>query len=67
MMGSADLTALAGMMAALVLCLELVLFPNAGYFPGLMPARAADNGVWVAVSSANCPAGAGLARRSWAD
>jgi predicted amidohydrolase len=36
---------------------ELVLFPNAGYFAGLMPARAADNGVWIAVSSLNCPAG----------
>jgi predicted amidohydrolase len=36
---------------------DLVLFPNAGYFTGLMPARAADNGVWIAVSSLNCPAG----------
>ena len=36
---------------------ELVLLPNAGYFTGLMPARAADNGVWIAVSSLNCPAG----------
>jgi predicted amidohydrolase len=36
---------------------ELILFPNAGYFTGLMPARAADNGVWIAVSSLNCPAG----------
>ena len=36
---------------------ELVLFPNAGYFAGLMPARAADNGVWIAVSSQNGPAG----------
>lgn len=36
---------------------ELILFPNAGYFTGLMPARAADNGAWVAVSSLNCPAG----------
>lgn len=36
---------------------ELILFPNAGYFTGLMPARAADNGVWFAVSSLNCPAG----------
>lgn len=36
---------------------ELILFPNAGYFTGLMPARSADNGVWFAVSSLNCPAG----------
>jgi len=36
---------------------ELILFPNAGYFMGLMPARAADNGVWIAVSSLGCPAG----------
>lgn len=36
---------------------ELILFPNAGYFTGLMPARAADNGVWFAVSSLNSPAG----------
>jgi predicted amidohydrolase len=36
---------------------DVVLFPNAGYFPGLMPARAADNGVWMAVSSLNCAAG----------
>ena len=36
---------------------ELVLFPNAGYFAGLMPARAADNGVWIAVSSLGGPAG----------
>ncbi len=36
---------------------ELVLFPNAGYYTGLMPARAADNGVWVAVSSLHGPAG----------
>ena len=36
---------------------ELVLFPNAGYYAGLMPARAADNGVWLATSSLNCPAG----------
>lgn len=36
---------------------ELILFPNAGYFTGLMPARAADNGVWIVVSSLNCPAG----------
>ncbi|MBI3922662.1 MAG: carbon-nitrogen hydrolase family protein [Armatimonadetes bacterium] len=36
---------------------ELILFPNAGYFTGLMPARSADNGVWFSVSSLNCPAG----------
>lgn len=36
---------------------ELILFPNAGYFTGLMPARSADNGVWFVVSSLNCPAG----------
>ncbi|MEI6511831.1 MAG: carbon-nitrogen hydrolase family protein [bacterium] len=30
---------------------ELVLFPNAGFYRSLMPARAADNGVWLAVSS----------------
>lgn len=36
---------------------ELVLFPNAGYYAGLMPARTADNGIWIAVSSVNCPAG----------
>jgi len=36
---------------------ELILFPNAGYFTGLMPARTSDNGVWMAVSSLNCPAG----------
>jgi|YNPNPStandDraft_1061719.scaffolds.fasta_scaffold19303_3 predicted amidohydrolase len=36
---------------------ELILFPNAGYFTGLMPARAADNGVWIVVSSLNGPAG----------
>jgi predicted amidohydrolase len=36
---------------------ELILFPNAGYYMSLMPARTADNGVWMAVSSLNCPAG----------
>jgi len=36
---------------------ELILFPNAGYYISLMPARASDNGVWIAVSSLNCPAG----------
>jgi len=30
---------------------ELILFPNAGYCMGLMPARAADNGVWIAAAS----------------
>jgi predicted amidohydrolase len=30
---------------------ELILFPNAGYYMGLMPARAADSGVWIAVST----------------
>ncbi|MEI6513094.1 MAG: carbon-nitrogen hydrolase family protein [bacterium] len=35
---------------------ELILFPSAGYFLDLMPARAADNGVWIAASS-GCPAG----------
>jgi predicted amidohydrolase len=36
---------------------ELVLLPNAGYFMGLMPARAADNGVGMVVSSLGNPAG----------
>jgi predicted amidohydrolase len=36
---------------------EIVLFPNAGYYVGLLPARAADNGVWIAVSSLGGPAG----------
>ncbi len=36
---------------------ELVVLPNAGYFMGLLPARAADNGVCIAVSSLNNPAG----------
>jgi predicted amidohydrolase len=36
---------------------ELILLPNAGYDMELMPARAADNGVCIAVSSENCPAG----------
>lgn len=36
---------------------RLVLIPNEGYDMELMPARAADNGVWVAVSSGNNPAG----------
>jgi predicted amidohydrolase len=36
---------------------ELVLFPNVGYYMQLMHARSADNGVFVAASSENCPAG----------
>ncbi len=36
---------------------ELVLLPSAGYFMELMPARAADNGVWIAASSGHDPAG----------
>jgi len=36
---------------------EIILFPNGGYYFDLLPARAADNGVWVAASSLNCPAG----------
>lgn len=36
---------------------EIILFPNAGYFRGLMPARAADNGVRFVVSSLGCPLG----------
>lgn len=35
---------------------ELILFPNAGYEPLLMPARAIDNRLYVAVSSINDPA-----------
>jgi len=30
---------------------ELILFPNAGYEPLLLPARAIDNGVYLAASS----------------
>lgn len=30
---------------------EIILFPNAGYFRGLMPARSSDNGVRFVVSS----------------
>lgn len=30
---------------------EIILFPNAGYYRSLIPARAADNGVWVVASS----------------
>jgi predicted amidohydrolase len=36
---------------------ELILFPSAGYYAELMHARAADNGLVIAASSANCPAG----------
>ncbi len=36
---------------------ELILYPNEGYYPELMPARASDSGVWFAVSSQNQPAG----------
>ncbi|MBN2376007.1 MAG: carbon-nitrogen hydrolase family protein [Sedimentisphaerales bacterium] len=36
---------------------ELILFPNAGYYLSLMPARAADNGVWIAASSLGNQAG----------
>ncbi len=36
---------------------ELILFPSAGYYVSLMPARAADNGVWIAAASANSPSG----------
>jgi predicted amidohydrolase len=36
---------------------ELVLFPNEGYYVSLMAARAADNGVWLAASSSDGPAG----------
>ena len=36
---------------------ELILFPSAGYYEELMPARAADNGVWIAASSHNNAAG----------
>jgi predicted amidohydrolase len=32
---------------------ELILFPNAGYYPQLMHARSADNGVVIAVTSQN--------------
>lgn len=36
---------------------ELILLPNEGYYIELMHARSADNGVFVAASSANNPAG----------
>lgn len=35
---------------------ELILFPNAGYEERLMPARAIDNSVFLAISSMNCQA-----------
>lgn len=35
---------------------ELVLFPNAGYYVDIMPARAADSALWIVTSSLNCPA-----------
>ncbi len=36
---------------------ELILFPNAGYYTELMHARSADNGVFLAASSLDNPAG----------
>ena len=36
---------------------ELILFPNAGYYMDLMPARASDNGVWIAAASGGNPSG----------
>jgi predicted amidohydrolase len=36
---------------------ELILFPNEGYYTDLMHARSADNGVFIACSSMNNPAG----------
>ena len=39
---------------------ELVSPPNAGYDMELMPARAADNGIWVAVSSRIARRGSGI-------
>ncbi|MEI6511830.1 MAG: carbon-nitrogen hydrolase family protein [bacterium] len=36
---------------------ELILFPSAAYYAGLMHARAADNGVWIAASSLDTRAG----------
>jgi predicted amidohydrolase len=35
---------------------ELVLLPNAGYEPKLMPARAIDNGIYLAIASLYSPA-----------
>jgi len=34
---------------------ELILFPNAGYEPKIMPARAIDNNVYIVVASLNSP------------
>lgn len=36
---------------------ELILFPNEGYYMELMHARSADNGVFIAASSGDNPAG----------
>jgi predicted amidohydrolase len=36
---------------------EIVVLPNVGYYPALMPARASDNGVCIAVSSEHDIAG----------
>jgi predicted amidohydrolase len=36
---------------------EIILFPNAGYYVSLMPARSADNGVRLVVSSLSSPLG----------
>jgi len=36
---------------------EIILFPNTGYYPSLMPARAADNGVRIVASSSDCRCG----------
>jgi hypothetical protein len=36
---------------------EILLFPNAGYYIDLMPARAADNGLWIAASTLSSSAG----------
>jgi predicted amidohydrolase len=35
---------------------ELVIFPNAGYETKIMPARAIDNGLYIAIASLNSPA-----------
>jgi predicted amidohydrolase len=35
---------------------ELILFPNAGYEPKIMPARAIDNRVYIVISSLGSPA-----------
>jgi predicted amidohydrolase len=36
---------------------EIILFPSAGYYESIMPARAADNGVRIIASSLGSPAG----------